>query len=86
MSVLKPLLPIESNPDFVRAFSNEVARNAGKVCTVCGLCQTGHAPESKWLGYAPHDWTPRAATATEIEQARELTRVAYRNRRGVNYA
>lgn len=77
---LRPVLALQDQPGFVDAFTRVVAQSAGYVCAVCGLQRMGHAPESEWLGYASHEWTPRAASAADLARADELTSAAYRNR------
>lgn len=84
--ILRSIEPLHADPHFVRAFAAVVTRNEGKVCAVCGLGVMGHAPESKWLGYDRHDWAPRAASASDLARAKELTRAAYRSRGGATRA
>jgi len=79
-TTLKRVLPLESSPDFVRAFSNVVAEAHGKVCSICGLERMGHDPESKWLGYEEHSWDGIVATPEQMKNADRLTSEAYRAR------
>lgn len=63
------------------AVAGVVSHAAGSVCAVCGLKRMGHAPETEWLGYSRHDWSPVPATPDMIARANELTVTAYRLRR-----
>lgn len=77
---MNPIVSLQDQPEFVKAFSRTVFRSAGKVCKVCGLERMGHAPESRWLGHDPHEWNPIAATDDMLARARALTATAYANR------
>lgn len=78
--ILKPITPLQDQPQFVEAFSALVSASVGKVCAVCGLERMGHAPESSWLGFERHEWQPVPADSAMVENARRLTGEAYRMR------
>lgn len=80
-TILKPLVPLEDTPGFADAFARAVSDNRNTVCEVCGLGNMGHAPESEWLGFGPHRYTPIRADRAMLEHAERLTSEAYRLRR-----
>lgn len=80
MTILRELRPLSENKDFVNAFSSHVSKHENNVCGVCGLQAMGHGPESRYLGYDRHDFTPVSAAPEMVEHARRLTGQAYRNR------
>ena len=86
MDTLKPLTPFSEQPGMPEAIGAVVASSAGHVCAVCGLERMGHAPETEWLGNAPHAWAPTPATPAMLDRARELTTAAYRARNASNPA
>lgn len=71
---------IEDTPELVKGIVAYSTRMKDKVCGVCALGVWGHGPESRYLGYDKHEFTPVAATPEMIEHAHTLTGVAYRNR------
>lgn len=77
-SILKPVIPLQDQPQFVEAFSRLVSESVGMVCEVCGLERMGHGLESLALGFERHQWDGRAASLEEITRAHELTKLAYR--------
>ena len=79
-SILKPVIALQDRPQFVEAFSRIVSESFGMVCKVCGLERMGHAPESRWLGYAAHGWDGTPTDADGIANARKLTTLAYQSR------
>jgi len=74
---LHKVTTLADNADFRLAFSQRVTKNEDKVCQTCGLQVTGHAPESRWLGYEPHPWQPIAADTVMVKRAKGLTVKAY---------
>ena len=83
-SILRPVIALQDQPQFVEAFSRIVGDSAGKVCVVCGLERMGHGPESRWLGYAAHGWDGIPTDTDGIANARKLTALAYRSRNSEN--
>lgn len=79
-SILKEVRPMSADADFRNGFARVVADSAGKVCSVCGLGNMGHAPESRWLGYERHEWDGVPATREDLDRADKLTTQAYRQR------
>ena len=71
---------IEDTPELVAGIVAYSTRMEDTVCGECALGVWGHGPESKYLGYARHDYAPVPATPEMTERAHELTGVAYRNR------
>lgn len=79
--MLKNMTPLEDQPGMSEAIGQVIGESTGQVCYVCGLGRLGHAPESSWLGYDPHPWSPIRVTRDGVERARYLTHLAYRMRR-----
>jgi len=67
----------QAERDWHAALVRVIDAGRGHVCDVCGLEQIGHAPESRWLGYERHPWTPAKATPEQLERARALGYAAY---------
>jgi hypothetical protein len=81
MSILKKLTPMHEHSETVAAIVAYSESTSGKTCDVCGLTAWGHAPESQWLGFADHPFTPVAATPEMLKRASGLTGDAYRARK-----
>lgn len=79
-SILKPVVSLQDQPEFVESFARIVSESVGMVCGVCGLERMGHAPESSWLGYERHPWSGVEADSAMLERAGALTVEAYRRR------
>lgn len=74
------LRPLHEDQGFVNAFARHLDKHKNTVCSVCGLEVLGHGPESSWLGYEAHGYAPVSATPEQVQQARDLTSKAYRQR------
>ena len=77
----------QNEKDWHAAIGAVVMAGLGTVCETCGLEQFGHGPESQWLGYERHAYAPVKADSAMTGRARELSKVAYANRRanGTNF-
>ena len=75
---LKPLVALQYQPHFIESFAKVVSDSRGKLCSVCGLERMGHAPESQWLGFEPHQWE---GVPGDVKRARALPSEAYQRRR-----
>ena len=78
--ILQEVKSIEEQPELVEMMASYVDRNSQTVCAVCGLQVLGHGPESEWLGYSKHDYTPKQATEVEVKYASAKSSRAYRSR------
>jgi hypothetical protein len=77
---LRLLVPLHEQPGMADAIANVIANGRGKVCSVCGLGQMGHGPQSGWLGFERHPWDAVPADDAALKRADELTVAAYRAR------
>lgn len=76
--MLTEVRPLHEDKELVKLMVKHVADHANTVCEVCGLGVMGHGPESQWLGYEKHDYTPIAADQEAIENSHRLTSKAYK--------
>lgn len=58
--------------------ANAFTATRGTVCNVCGLGGVGHGPESGWLGFERHAYTPIQATPEQTKLADQLSSQAYK--------